>query len=190
MMRCALVAALAIQRTGEMVSLYPTLPTGAFYPLVKPLDALPRGSEDPWRAVGQDYQLVPNQGAFYEIEDARGYQAIFNRRFAELTRLWANPLPGWYLSIHDLDRPYLNLVNVRYAITHRRAELPGWRPVARGISSKLWENPRALPRAFVPRRVRFGVPADQEPEEMEEETDFGRLAWIAPPGDMKLSARS
>lgn len=178
----ALVALLAIQRTGETGSLYPTLPARAFYPPVKPLDALPRGSAIPWRAVGQDFQLIPNQGAFYEIEDARGYQAIFNRRFAELERLWANPLPNWFLSIHDLDQPYLDLVNVRYAITNRRAELPGWRPVARGVQSKLWENPRALPRAFVPRRVRFGVPADQEPEEMEDETDFGRLAWIAPPG--------
>jgi 2-polyprenyl-3-methyl-5-hydroxy-6-metoxy-1,4-benzoquinol methylase len=71
---------------------------------------------------------------------------------------------------------------VRYALTRKERSLPGWRPLASGLTSTLWENPRALPRAFVPRRVRFGVPADQEVEEMKAETSFGRLAWIVPPG--------
>jgi SAM-dependent methyltransferase len=177
----ALVAVLVVQRAGEMGSLYPTLPARAFYPRVAPLGALPRGSEEPWRAVGQDFQLIPNQGALYEIEDVRGYQAIFHRRFADLVPLWAQHVPSWYLAVHDLARPYLSLVNVRYAIVHRRREAPGWRVVARGPSSWLLENPRALPRAFVPRRVRLGVPPDQEVEEMAQETEFGRLAWIAPP---------
>jgi 2-polyprenyl-3-methyl-5-hydroxy-6-metoxy-1,4-benzoquinol methylase len=177
----ALVVVLAVQRTGEMGSFYPTIPARAFYPRVPPLDTLPVNDEKPWRFVGQDYQMIPNQGAHYGIEDVRGYQAVFHRRFAELLPLWATPLPSWFLSVPDVDRPFLSLMNVRYALTRKERSLPGWRPLASGRTSQLWENPRALPRAFVPRRVRFGVPADQEVAEMKAETDFGRLAWIVPP---------
>ncbi|MEA2600667.1 MAG: hypothetical protein QOF89_1659 [Acidobacteriota bacterium] len=181
----AIVVLLAVQRTGEMGSFYPTLPARAFYPRVPPLNALPvndgKQDEKPWRFVGQDYQMIPNQGAHYGIEDVRGYQAVFNRRFAELLPLWAQPIPSWFLSVPDVDRPFLSLMNVRYAMTRKERALPGWRPLASGRTSQLWENPRALPRAFVPRRVRFGVPEAQEVEEMKAETDFGRLAWIVPP---------
>jgi len=178
----ALVLTLALQRTGEMGSFYPTLPARAFYPRVEPLDALPPPGEEPWRFVGQGLQLIPNQAAFYEIEDARGYQAIFHRRFSELLPLWAFPMPsGWFLAVMDVNRPFLSLVNVRYVMTPRARHLRRWRPVASGLSSKLWENPRVLPRAFVPSRVRIGVPSDLEVEEMKQETDFGRRAWIVPP---------
>src|SRR5262249_52998616 len=57
----ALVLALAVQRTGEMGTYYPTVPARAFYPRVPPLDALPHQDGEPWRLVGQYYQLVPNQ---------------------------------------------------------------------------------------------------------------------------------
>ena len=177
----ALVALLALQRTGEMGSYYPTVPAGAFYPRVPPLDALPAPSDEPWRAVGLDFQLVPNQGIYYGMEDARGYQAILHLRFAELLRLWAEQIPSWFLKVGDLHRPYLSLVNVRYALTPRRTRLAGWRPVAKGPGGRLWENPNALPRAFVPRRVRLGVRPDLEVEEMSGETDFASRAWIAPP---------
>ncbi len=178
----ALVALLAVQRTGEMGSFYPTVPAGAFYPRVPPVDALPPPSDEPWRLAGLDFQLIPNQSIFYGAEDARGYQALLHMRFAELLRLWADPLPSWFLAVRNLGRPYLSLVNVRYALTPRYAHPPGWRQVAKGPGARLWENPRALPRAFVPRQVRLAVPPDREVEEMAGETDFGARAWIAPPG--------
>jgi 2-polyprenyl-3-methyl-5-hydroxy-6-metoxy-1,4-benzoquinol methylase len=177
----AVVALLAVQRTGEMGSAYPTLPARAFYPRVPPLDALPMDDEDPWRFVGQDYQLIPNQSAHYGIEDVRGYQAVENLHFAELLPLWAHPLPAWFLFVPDVKRPLLSLMNVRFALTRRERRVLGWDLVARGPTTRLWENPDVLPRAFVPWRVRFGVPADQEVGQMKEETDFGRRAWIAPP---------
>ncbi|HEY2736895.1 MAG TPA: methyltransferase domain-containing protein, partial [Thermoanaerobaculia bacterium] len=160
------------------------LPARAFYPRVAPLDALPvpAENEEPWRAVGQDLQMIPNQGAFYGIEDVRGYQAIFHHRFADLEPLWAQPT-GWFLGVRDVDRPFLSLMNVRYVIAARGHRLPGWRPVSRGPSSRVWENPHVVPRAFVPEWVRLGVPADQEVQEMKAEDDFRQRAWIAPPPD-------
>jgi len=178
----AFVAVLAVQRAGEMGSYYPTLPARAFYPRVPPLDALPTGSEEPWRAVGKDHTLVPNQGAHFEIEDARGYQAILHLRFAELMRLWADPLPSWFLAVRDPGNPLLSLMNVRYLLASPENDLHGWRLMASGPGARLWENPRALARAFVPRRVRFGASRYVELAEMKEEADFHQRAWIIPPG--------
>jgi hypothetical protein len=178
----ALAVVLAAERTGEMGSYYPTLPARAFFPRVAPLGALPADGAEPWRAVGLGFQLIPNQGALYGIEDLRAYQAIYNRRFADLLPLWVAPNPRWYLAVTNLERPFLRLVNVRYAFTAPSQDAPGWRLVASGRGSRLWENPRALPRAFVPRRVRLGVRPDAEIEEMKAEADFGRRAWIVPPG--------
>lgn len=178
----ALIAVLTVQRTGEMGSFYPTVPARAFYPRVAPLDALPVDGDVPWRFVGQDFQLIPNQGTHYGIEDVRGYQALLHRRFAELMPLWAHQMPSWYVAVRKINKPLLSMMNVRYALTAGPRRVPGWRPVARGRSSQLWENPQVLPRAFVPRRVRLGVPPGQVVEQMKGETDFLRLGWIEPAG--------
>ncbi len=178
----ALIAVLTVQRTGEMGSFYPTIPARAFYPWVAPLRALPTGGDEPWRFVGQDFQLIPNQGTHYGIEDVRGYQALLHRRFAELMPLWAHQMPSWYVAVRKINKPLLSMMNVRYALTAGSRRIPGWRPVARGRSSRLWENPQVLPRAFVPRRVRLGVPPGQVVEQMKGETDFLRLGWIEPAG--------
>jgi SAM-dependent methyltransferase len=131
--------------------------------------------------VGQDFQMIPNQGTHYGIEDVRGYQAILHHRFAGLAQLWAHPLPSWYLSARRIHRPLFSLMNVRYAMTAGPRRVPGWKLVATGRTSKLWENPDVLPRAFVPRRVRLGVPTHQTVEEMRGVRDFRGLAWIEPP---------
>ncbi|MFL6234154.1 MAG: hypothetical protein ACJ76N_13550, partial [Thermoanaerobaculia bacterium] len=55
----ALVLLLAVQRTGEMGTYYPTAPVEAFYPRVPPLDALPPRGGEPLRLVGEGFQLIP-----------------------------------------------------------------------------------------------------------------------------------
>ncbi|HET9210499.1 MAG TPA: YfhO family protein, partial [Thermoanaerobaculia bacterium] len=179
----AVVLALVIQRTGEMGTFYPTVPARAFYPRVPPLDALPPPGGEPWRFVGTGFQLIPNQAALYEVEDVRGYQAIFHRRFSDLLPLWADPEPvGWFTSVSDVNRPFLSLMNVRYVMAPPDLHLRRRRLVAGGPRSLLWENRRVLERAFVPRKVRLGLPEDVEIAEMKETVDFGRRGWIVPPG--------
>jgi hypothetical protein len=178
----ALVLALTVQRTGEMGTYYPTAPARAFYPRVPPLDALPSQDGEPWRFAGQYYQMIPNQAGLYDLEDVRGYQAIFHRRFLELAPLWVSAKPiGWFLAVEDVNRPLLSLMNVRYVMTPQGRNLRRRRLVASGPQSLLWDNPRALPRAFVPRKVWLGVPPDQQIAEMKEEEDFGAHGWIEPP---------
>ncbi len=68
------LALLALQRQAEMGDLFPVRPVEAFYPKVAPLDRL--GPEPtPYRVVGQGFELVPAAGAFYGLEDPRGYEA-------------------------------------------------------------------------------------------------------------------
>lgn len=176
-----LLAALVVQRTGEMGSFYPALPPEAFYPRVSPLDGLPAESAEPYRVVGHQFAMVPNDATLWEIEDPRGYQAIHHLRYAEVVPLWSVPIPVWFNRVQDLSSPFLSFLNVRYALARRRFQLEGWELVRRGPGSWLWHNPRALGRAFVPRRVRMGVDSGQRLREMAAETDFARRAWIEPP---------
>lgn len=185
----ALVAVVAVERSGEIGAYYPTEPARAFFPRVPPLDALPTGAAEPWRAVGLNYQLPPNHGTMYEIEDPRAYQALTNGSFADLLPLWTMPGSHWFPIVADPTRPLLALMNVRWALAAPGLELAGWRQVAAGRGAGLWENPRALPRAFLPRVVRLGVEARAEVDEMSAETDFGRRAWIRPPGGAGAPAR-
>ena len=182
----ALVAILAIERAGEMGSFYPTVDPDAFYPPVPPIDALePLGQGDPFRIVGHRYALLPNHATHWALEDPRGYQAIHHRRFAETVTLWSINDRGWFNRVDDLSTPFLSFLNVRYALTEPNLLLQdqGWRLTRRGEHSWLWTNPKALGRAFVPRRVRLGAGHDQRLREMKGESDFQRLAWIEPPGE-------
>ncbi len=177
----ALLVILIIQRMGEAAPLYPTLPARAFYPRVSPLDALPQ-SDEPYRIVGHQFSLLPNDPTMWALEDARGYQAIHNRRLARTLPLWSDVGPATFNRVSDLSRPFLSFLNVRYAVASPGYRPQGWTLVRRGRGSMLWSNPKVLPRAFVPRRVRLGAGPDATLREMAKERDFANRAWIEPPG--------
>ena len=104
----------------------------------------------------------------YGLEDARGATAM---TFAPLA---VPAFPIWPAG--DLTRPMLSMMNVRYAITALTDPIPsGWHQVTVDHRSRLIENERVLPRAFVPRHTRTG--------EMNTETDFADGAWIEGAGD-------
>lgn len=176
----ALILCLVAQRAGEAGSFYPTLSAEAFYPRVAPLTDLPPSAE-PYRVVGHQFSLLPNDATLWELEDPRGYQAIHHRRFAETTRLWAAPESVWWSRAGNLNAPFLSFLNVQFALTARRQRPEGWMLVRRSAGGLLWSNPRALPRAFLPESVRTGVAPAATVAEMAAETDFARRAWIEPP---------
>ena len=176
----ALLLALLVQRGVQSASLNPTYSESAFYPPVPVLKALPRDGE-PFRVVGLGQALRPNMAALYELEDVRGYQAMRNRRLFSTYRLWAGPEKHHRhnAQVTDLKRPFLSFLNVRYAIVAAQNRPPRrWRKVAADRGSVLYENPAVIGRAFVPDRVRVGVPAVNVMREMEAQKDFSRVAWI------------
>jgi hypothetical protein len=93
--------------------------------------------------------------------------------------LWCPNQKRTYHDITDLTLPFLSFLGVRHAITPREMDPPdGWRLVADDRTSRLIENTHAIPRVFVPRRIRF---IDSDPrtlEEMSAATDFTDEAWI------------
>lgn len=168
-----LLALVLVERTNEDGHFYPALPKSTFYPRVPLLDAVPRDS----RMVGVGGALIANNGALYNLEDARGYNAMTYRRLYETYPLWSTYQRAYYNRIDDLSKPFLSFLNVRYALTAEVHGVPdGWKLRASDRGTRLLENSAALPRAFVPRVVRYV--RENPVEEMKSVSDFAETAWI------------
>ncbi len=169
----AVLALVLVERANEDGGFYPAISAEAFYPRVPILRAVPRDA----RMAGVATALIPNNAAVYELEDARGYNAMMYLRLYETYPLWSTYQRAWFNRIDDLSRPFLSFLNVRYAFAHASVPAPpGWTLAAQDRNTQLLENTRALPRAFVPRNVRYtrGNPVD----EMKSNDDFSGIAWI------------
>jgi Bacterial membrane protein YfhO len=176
-----LFALLLVQRVAEDRETYPTLPRKLFYPPMKIFQAI-RRDRGPFRIVGQSYTFIPNTSALYELEDARGYEAMTLLPLASSYSLWSAYQPVWFNRVDDLSRPFLSMANVRYAIVLENAVPPeGWRRVATQPGSQLFENERALERFFIPREVLLGASPVEVHLAMAVTDDFGKRAWISAP---------
>lgn len=144
---------LAVERELEAGGLYPTFPNRAFYPDLAVLDPIPRNA--PWRFTATGFQFIPNISALYELEDVRGYEAMTFLPLTETFPFWCVPQPVWYNRVDDPTTPFLAFLNVRWVLAPDNwTPPPGWNALAEGDGTRLFENPRALPRAFAPREVR------------------------------------
>ena len=189
----ALLALVLLERVNEDGDFYPALEKRLFYPRVPLLAAMPRDA----RMTGAGMALIPNNAALYELEDARGYQAMTFRRLYETYPLWSRYQRAWFNAVDDLSRPFLSFLNVRYALAHQNVPVPEtWAIRAFDRETRRLENTRVLPRAFVPARVRY-VRANAM-EEMKDATGFAATAWIetdayqpheAPNGPGRVSIR-
>jgi hypothetical protein len=149
----ALVAIFAATRSLEEAGSYPTLDARAFYPRIPILERIPRGSAERMVAIGQEF--IPNAAAVYGLEDVRGYEAISLYRLFDTFPLWTVAQPVWFNRVDDPQAPFLSFLNVRWVLTPLAAAAPpGWPVIAEDDGLRLLENPRVLPRAFVPRRIR------------------------------------
>jgi hypothetical protein len=169
----ALLALVLVERANEDGDFYPALPKSTFYPEVPILAAIPRDA----RMAGAAAALIPNNAALYGLEDARGYNAMTFKRLYETYPLWSAYQRAWFNRIDDLSRPFLSFLNVRYALAHEAVAAPaGWTLRRAERQTRLYENPSALPRAFVPSSIRYV--RDNPVEDMKATTDFGAMAWI------------
>ena len=166
---------LVLQRFLEMNGTYPTLPAETLAPPLPTLAALPLGS-DPTRIVAAGGVFRPNAAALYGVEDVRGYESIVLDRFADTFPLWCSPQNASFNRVDDLGRPFLDFLDARFAIGAPDDAVPGgWLEQARGAELAVFFNPRALPRAFVPRKVR----AVRDPlSEMASVQDFSEVAFV------------
>jgi len=170
------VALLLAQRIISDASLLPVYPQRAAFPPIPILQPL-AGIHEPFRIVAKGTLLLPNTATMYGLEDVRAATPITFAPFAETFPLWLQR--RGFGEVDDVTNPMLAMMNARFAIVLRTEPFPaGWKSVAEDRSSRLIENPNALPRAFVPRLIRFGRTGEQEIAEMKEQRDFAERAWI------------
>lgn len=150
----ALIGLLLLQRAGETASLQPTVPKRAFYPPFPGLELLK--AEEPFRIVATGTMLPPAISTHYGLEDARGFQAVTLARYDQTYPLWSRRQPVWSNRVDDLNSPFLSALNVRYAFVTPEATLPSWwTRIGRFGTYDIAENQAVVPRAWVPRAVRY-----------------------------------
>lgn len=177
-----LLALVLLQRTLEDGTIYPALRQDAFYPRVPILASMPVRDPEPFRMVGLHFALIPDGAALYGLEDARGYEAMTFRRLAETYPIWCRPQEVSFNNVPEMWRPFLNFLNVRYAVTSTGVDpAPGWRIVTEDRQSRLLENMAVLPRAYVPRHIRYEKTGAAVVAGMAKELDFSNRAWITAP---------
>ncbi len=190
----ALLAILLLERTLEAGSLYAAHPNRAFYPPLSVLAGIPRGQ--PYRFASLGYSFIPNVAALYGLEDVRGYEAMTFTPLFQTYPMWCTHQPVWYNRVDDPSTPFLSFLNVRWVLFPPGVPAPdGWTVRSEGEEMRLLENPRALPRAFVPRLLLAAPDQDRRLAALRSVTDFaergvvseaGSAEWI-PNGDAEVS---
>jgi hypothetical protein len=171
-----ILACVILQRTVEEGGIIPTFSADVAYPRIPIFDSITKDGQ-PFRIVGEGMSLLPATNAFYGLEDVRGYSPMTFKRFVRTYDLWCRREPVFVNVVEDLRKPFLSLMNVRYAITVWFVPPPpGWHEVARFRAGKLIENEAFIPRAFVPATAHVG---SVEPlMELSLADDLKRDVWI------------
>ncbi|MFN8372230.1 MAG: oligosaccharide flippase family protein [Anaerolineae bacterium] len=150
-------------------------------------------------AVGWRYTSLddPNQlrvmnanvGLRYGLDDIRGYESIIPRQYVDYmqqimpqVQLEFNRIAPIYVDrIESLESPLLDLLNVRYVLSNLSTDIPGWNIVYEDAAVRIWENPGAMPRAYVVAADTFNPAALFPPAEYTAATmthDSGREQFI------------
>ena len=171
-----------------------------YYPRLPVLEKL--AAAEPGRVIGLDC-LPANLAATHGLRDVRGYDGIDPARWVELLKLAADPNSknlnyaaiewmtpkGVLLPSALLLHPILSMLNVRYTIA-RGSPAPGFHPLLNGGDYIIWENPAALPRAFVPARVETIVDAKERLRRLAADTFDPRAnAFVEQPLDLPGECR-
>jgi hypothetical protein len=173
-----ILVCLLAQRAISEYGVHASFPRAAAYPPMKIFEPL-RQVREPFRIAGTHWALLPATNALYGLEDVRGYEAMTFLPYVQTWKLWSTHQPVFFNRTDDLTRPFLSMMNVRFAFTRAsEAVPPGWREVTREGDAVLLENPNVLPRAFVPRTVTVGLQSEVAVDEMSAITDFRERAWI------------
>ena len=174
----AFVALLLVQRVLSVGGVHKSFPRQVAYPPMKIFEPM-KNVREPFRIAGVHWALLPGTNALYGLEDVRGYEAMTFHPYARTYPLWSQPQPVFFNSTDDLSKPFLSMLNVRFAFAYRSTAVPaGWREVAREGEAVLLENANVLGRAFVPQHVTVGMQSDVALDQMSEVRDFREHAWI------------
>jgi hypothetical protein len=193
----ALLAALLIAELlwfdhGHVTQCDPAL----YYPRVPVLEQL--AAAPPGRIIA--FNCLPaNLAQTHGLDDVRGYDGVDPAQWVDLLKTTANPnsnMPRYSLiqwltpegKIFPPGRvglsPILSMINVRYVV-FRGKPLPGFDPPFQGVDYYALENPKALPRVFVPQRVETVEDYQERLRRLSAATfDPRQIAYVESPVDL------
>jgi len=104
---------------------------------------------------GDDDTLPSNTNMIFGLQDVRGYDTIILREYVEYLEQ-IEPQRGIpYSKVaklfdqRSLASPLLHVLNVKYVLTSRVVNQPGWSLHTQGDGIRVYRNDNAMPRAFV-----------------------------------------
>lgn len=153
-----LAAALVVPRAAFFDGWVPAASADGFYPETLAIrhvrERLAGLGPSGWRVAGLDAALAPHSAAFFGFEEARAYDPMTLAALARFhSALGEVPRTGW-VRLLDPARPGLALLGVRFVFDHpSMTHRPGVEVSYLGADAIVYENPRALPRLFVPAEI-------------------------------------
>ena len=143
----------ALDLLGFGRALLTTAEPGAVYPEPGAVRFL-RQQPGLWRVLGGE-AFPPNSLSVYGLQDVQGYESLFPRRYKELLTVADASVAGdpdyHGVRLSGLRSPLLELLNVRYVVSPRPLAASGLALRYDG-PVRVYEQERALPRAFVVHR--------------------------------------
>ena len=104
---------------------------------------------------GDDDTLPSNTNMLFGLQDVRGYDTIILREYVEYLELLEPQRGIPYSKVaklfdqRSLASPLLDLLNVKYALTSRTINQPGWSLFAQSDGIRVYRNDEVLPRTFL-----------------------------------------
>jgi hypothetical protein len=190
-------------RLWSFASWIPSTSPAGFYPGTPSLNVVvQRSSETPragFRVTGIEGALAPHTATFYGLEEIRAYDPMTLAAYHRFFDAVFEPGAGWG-RVLDHRAPALSMLGARFLFEDPPPLLPADPGVAgavrnarqqrrnlvyraglllayEGPDGVLWEQPNALPRAFLPRAWRV-APADRALSSMAAIVDFAALAIV------------
>ncbi|HBL31143.1 MAG TPA: hypothetical protein DD490_30320, partial [Acidobacteria bacterium] len=160
-------AALLLDLVPWSHSLLPSGNPGYFFPPLPAFDRLRQEVEadGPWRAVGEDYAVYPSLLAVYGVADIRPHNPLAPMTYLRDLRAAFGFHPTmlrYFAPLNGVGHPFLDFLNVRAVLWESYNPVPaGWPRIDDGSTRmRLYRNPDALPRWFIPTRIDTVEPAD------------------------------
>jgi hypothetical protein len=118
--------------------------------------------------------MPPNMNMLWRIPVVNGFNPLQPTRYRELVGR-AGTLVPW---IRPDGNPVLNMLGARWILTSAETVPPGWRLVRNG-EPRLYENPAALPRAWIVHDARPAPEPDKLVDRLRSgKVDFARVVYI------------
>jgi len=159
-------AALLLDLVPWAWSLLPAGNPGFFYPPSPYFTRLHQETErdGPWRAVGEDFAMYPSLLAVYGVADVRPHNPLAPMTYLHELRAafgFHPTMVDYFAPLNRVEHPFLDFLNVCCVVWESANPVPaGWPRLDDGGSSlRLYRNPDALPRWFVPARIDVIEPA-------------------------------